>query len=367
MRKKMLPLEFRIYPESRDMSRQWFVKGISEIGKPVKFRVPNAPTEKQRLALAKAVIERYLTEGATSFKKKQKPIQAAHYILQVFTDILEEKKASLRLKSYRSYLSHLRNFNDFVAKEKVKHIDDDAARSFLMFLKNKGLSNTTINAHRVTLTHFYSELIKRKKGKLNPFKATIKLKENRVGAHFLTLTQIAKYKKYVLEHKENLWLPSLMQFYCFLRPSSELRFIRVEDVNLDRRTIRVDSKIAKNGKTEFVKIPDALFPHLEDLGLSDYPDKYFLLGLDSTPSIKPVSQNYWNSNFVKVREAIGLSDKYVFYSFKHSGAADYMNNTGDLMGLSRQMRHYSPDVTSVYLKSIGIEDLEKLRGGFTSL
>jgi integrase len=158
-----------------------------------------------------------------------------------------------------------------------------------------------------------------------------------------------------------------MQFYCFLRPSSELRFIQVADVDLVKKLIRVESKIAKNGKTEYVKIPDALVPYLEDLDLDSYPDNYFLIGLDGVPALKKVSYNYWSYHFREVRAALNMPDKYVFYSFKHSGAANYMDNTGDIVGLQRQMRHYSADVTSIYLRSIGIEDLTKLKTGFSVL
>lgn len=366
MRKKILPAEFRVYPLDQSLQKKWFVQGYDDNKKKVKFAIPDAPTVKKRLAFAEDILHRLRTKGVEDFKRAERKEIFANYVVAAFYDILEEKKAWLRKKSYQSYLSHLRNFSYYLEAKLCKRITEDVARDFLLYLKAKGISNTTINAHRLTLTHFYSEMIKRKQIKSNPFKATTKLRENREGACYLTLRMIEKYKSYVLEHKPFMWLPSILQFYCFIRPT-EMRFLQIADIDLRKKLIRVNAKIAKNGKTEFVKIPNPLLPYLEDLELEFYPDNYYLFGINGRPSPKPVSYNFWGYHFREIRKALKFPDKYVFYSFKHAGAANYMENTGDIVGLQRQMRHHSAEITSIYLKSIGIEDLERLKTGFSDL
>jgi site-specific recombinase XerD len=370
MRKKMFANEFRVYPSDYELAKVWFVQGWVEVDgnlKRMKWRVPMAKTVEQRLILANNIIKTLQKEGYSVRQKREKEFDAANFILANLNDLLIEKKASLRKKSYQSYRSHLRNFNDYCSEKKVCKVDEDVAREFLNFLKVKGRSNTTINAHRLTLKHFFSELVNRNRLKNNPFGLTKKLKENREGAHYMKLTEIAKYKKYVLEHKPFLWLPSIMQFYTFLRPSSELRFIKVADVDLDRKLIRVDSNISKNGQFDYVKIPLPLQTVLIDMNLEDYASNFFLIGLDGLPSEKPVSYNYWGSHFRQVRAAMRLSPKYKLYSFKHSGVVDFMRNGGNVMSLQRQLRHHSLDMTQIYLRSIGIEDMDNLESHFSEI
>jgi integrase len=372
MRKKNLLVgEFRVYPVSKSLAQSWFVQGliILQNGKTkrMKFRVPDAATVGERDALAAAIERELLEKGYQAKEKRESEFKAANYILRAMDELLIEKKNTVRKKTYQSYLSHLRNFNTFCGVKKVVHVSEGTAADFLKWLQVTGRSATTVNAHRVTLRYFFDVLFEQKKVKTKPFAATKKLKEHREGARYFNLQQIGKIKNYVLEHKPFLWLPCIMQFYTFLRPSAELRFIRVGDVDLGRGVIRVKSTIAKNGKNEFVKIPDGLRPYLLDLKLEDLPNDYFLIGHDGVPAEKGVSYNFWGGHFRAVRKALRFGEEYKFYSFKHSGAVDFILNGGNVAELQKQLRHHSLDMTAVYLRSLGIMDIDNLGSKFSAI
>jgi integrase len=158
-----------------------------------------------------------------------------------------------------------------------------------------------------------------------------------------------------------------MQFYCFLRPGAELRHVTVGDVDLDRKLIRVSAETAKNGRFEYVKIPRPLQEYLLGMNLEDYPSTFFLIGTDGRPSEQIIYENYLGEHFRQVRAALKFPDKYKFYSFKHSGAINFMMNGGNVLSLMRQLRHKSLNTTEVYLRSIGVEEVVGLETMFSAI
>lgn len=78
--------------------------------------------------------------------------------------------------------------------------------------------------------------------------------------------------KYMDEKEPELALFSKSIYFTFIRPG-ELRLLKVGDVLLDEKEIRIPGKISKNRKTEHVAIPDAFVPYLEylyDRGPGEY-------------------------------------------------------------------------------------------------
>ena len=61
-----------------------------------------------------------------------------------------------------------------------------------------------------------------------------------------------------------LWLACEIQYYCAIRPGTEVRLMKIGWIDFDRRKIRVPAPEAKTNRTDYVDVPDFLFEHMKD-------------------------------------------------------------------------------------------------------
>ncbi len=132
-------------------------------------------------------------------------------------------------------------------------ISEDHYRKFLAYLiDQRKLSQTSWNAYSQALRKFYEILSKCRK---NPY----------------------------------LWL--FCQFIsCTVIRLGELRLLQVDDIILEEKRVRIRAEISKNRKLQYVAIPEAFMPEIENLQLHCYAPTDYVFSHDQESAIAPPNQ-----------------------------------------------------------------------------
>lgn len=144
-------------------------------------------------------------------------------------------------------------------------------------------------------------------------------------------------------------------YYCFTRPGTEARLMKIEHLERDR--LFIPSENSKNRKGDWVSIPKVFQKELTELNLKQYPDHFYLFTITQTPGEVPVGKNYFYKRFKKILENTGLSNSsfnYDIYGFKHSGNINMYKSGVDLDVIQSQNRHQSIDQTNKYLRDLDL-------------
>lgn len=154
-----------------------------------------------------------------------------------------------------------------------------------------------------------------------------------------------------IKHKEPfLWLACEMLYYCAIRPGTEMRLLKVGDIDFTTRNICIRAELAKNKTTEYVGMPNCLYDYMIDLHLDLFDKNLYVFGRYGTPSIIPMGKNTMRNRFNSYRELLHISSDKKFYSWKHSGAISAALNGATIYEIKDQLRHRSIATTEEYLR-----------------
>ena len=159
---------------------------------------------------------------------------------------------------------------------------------------------------------------------------------------------------------EKKW-PDLMLFiefmyYCFIRPK-ELRHLKAGNILLDNNQIYIPAHISKNGQNGYVAIPVVFRSRLEFL--KQMPPGEWLFPSPSDPN-QPIGTNTMWRRHHDILKQLRFGDEYSLYSWKHTGAVQFIKSGGRVKELQIQLRHHSLDQVNEYLRQMGVWDLGHL-------
>jgi integrase len=346
----------QIYPKDRDMSKRWFVRIRTKVPftakRPRTLWIPNAETPQERLAIAKKLM--------ADFKLEPKPEPKKNIVLKGMFDLLTEMTPRIRHKTFLCYRNTLTTFESYCKVMNICNYSNKVAIDFLNYNLNQGKSGKTVNNYRIVLKTFFTKLGEKDKKIINIFAKTSKIKgHSKCPVHYKT-QQIAQLKEYMRENCEYLWSAVRFVFYCYIRPG-ELRQLKVCHFDFDDWTIKVPREVSKNGKEQFVAIPEAFRSELAPLCLYQYPQDFYIVGRDGRPSAQQVAQNYWSNEHRKMLRALNYAPDYNFYTWKHTGVVQAVKAGIGLKEIQTQLRHHSLDMTDIYLASFGLADMDNMR------
>jgi integrase len=199
---------------------------------------------------------------------------------------------------------------------------------------------------------------------VNPFSHIPELPEE-LGERLGFEPAVAAELMAAIEAQPRLHLFVLHVYLCMLRPT-EVRRLQLKDYDLARGVIHVPGEKSKNRQYATVTIPAVLLERLRREGFDRYPPEYHLFGalplgtydkrLRLVPGDAPCSINYVTLWHKQVAEDAGIAlGTETLYSWKDTGAHDFMASGGTLMALCRQCRHSDPKMTMRYLKRLGLD------------
>lgn len=347
MEKKNLPV-LKTYDFSP--VKRWCIETRNEqTNKRERKYVPNCATLKERKVLAEKMLKEALENNTSkvSFCIKSR-------ILQEF----ESRKDLWRRKTYQCKKCKLGIFTNWMLGK--EWTSENIGLFFRFLTSTKKLNNTTFNDYVgcikqalswCDMQHLVSEMDKRK--------------SNPEPAAYFTESQRKQLVAALREQNPNLLFFVEFVFYCFLRPRSELRLLRVGDVILEERKIVVPAKIAKNKKQQYIAIPDVFFATVKKQLKNRMPTEYLFPGLQPN---KPSGMNTYGRQHMELLKQLGFdTTRYKMYSWKHSGAVAAVRAGVHIKELQIQLRHHSLDQVDAYLRQLGVNDLCKLEKLFPTM
>jgi integrase len=356
--KKVIAIE--IYPKAQDLSSPWFVQYKLDDGKRLKKygKLSSFHTVEEKLQEAYRIIEAIKAEYG---EVKSKHEVSGHYLVRQIMKNFELRCPYVRKKTRSTYATKVKYFCSWFRENSNSPLvkSSGIGHAFVQHLRDKSLTNKTINSYRNTIKEFWP------KDEENPFKETIKLKEESVSYQYFDEVKQQQLCYEIPKRHPQLWLAVQLQFYLLLRPN-ELRTIKVGQFNLVDQKVQVNGADAKNHKTMFIAIPDELMPMLQFL--KSYPPYLYVFGQKGKPGLKPWGMKYFSNHHQQILKDLGYNTEvYKFYSWKHTGAVMFYLRTGDLKALQIQGRWHSLDMVDEYLKNLGVMDLEIIQRSFPKI
>lgn len=366
-----------------DVTKCWFVE--------YSFRLPQSDqmyrrriydglgtgTAEQRHQLAARIIDHindYLKSGeylnhdadyspvglTDSYRPEQQRYDAALARLQVRSLVpafLTERAPSLRKKSNQDYKAKMEIFCDWWAEHGSDAVVTNIQRCdvlpfFSWLATDKNLCRKTIEKYMQIVRAFFNWCEDKQ---LRPERSNPVYRVPKYGRVIdcspLPYTEDERERlKLAIEDREPyLWLACQMIYYGAIRPGTELRLLRVGDIDRESRTIRIRAEVAKNKRTQIVKMADTVIDQMERLGVFCYSQDMYLFGKYGRPGIEPMGKNTMRNRFNEYRELLKISRNKTFYAWKHTGAISAIDSGIDIMQLKDHLRHTSVATTEAYI------------------
>lgn len=348
MIKKFLP---KIFHGNKSLSSRWFVHYEDENGhRRRKYgNINSFNTIEERMLAAQKIVSELKLQQTIRF--------ASQFEKQILRE-LKQKESTWRKKTYQCKRSKLKIFFDWI---RGKELTKETVNAFFFdYLTNeRKIKESTYNDY---IRHIKNALSWHNKEHL--MEDIKKRKANCVPAQYFTESQRSFLIGVLKKENPDLWFVVQFVYYCFIRPRSELTFLKVGDIILEDKRILIPAKIAKNGKQEYVAIPDAFFPIVQRKISGKNPNEYLFPGQWGGK----IGLNTHGRQHRLLLKRLGFdTDRYKLYSWKHTGAVAAVRAGISLKELQIQLRHHSLDQVDEYLRQLGVADLWNLQKNFPSI
>jgi integrase len=335
------------------------------------LNVKQSKIERNRRANALRVfLSNRLKNGWNPFiKGVPKPTSQTKTLCAVFDEILELKKTSFKVKSYRNYNDVVSNFKKWLKLSGMQNITPTRLTTQHMrqysdyMVSVKSYAGKTHNNNIGILRALFSEMLDREIINENP---AIKIKNLKTdsGKNFpFTDHEKEVLLKYLKANRPQLYLACCFTYFCFIR-RSELIELKIQDINLDKKTIIIHSKGAKGRTQQSITIPVQFEEILKEFKITDYPKDYYVFGRRSRPNLnKIIKPDYFSYQFRLVADKLNIDKSKGYYAWKHTGVCALYNSLDkpDINIVRIQCRHTDIRTTMIYLRSIGLDVNEQIR------
>ena len=361
-------IEFYAYCESSDALKRKRIfcpakfKTVAMVERWANNYIPQLNTALEQGYHFKAVTMPGSEPGAVSqLPPISKSVTHPVLLTQVFKEILQDKKAQVRYRTFGTYKTVLAKFEAFLQSRGLTDIGLNEfttahAYEFRNYLTGHcSNTNKTTNNNLVAVKVFFEGAIE--KGYIDKNPLTIKsLPETDSDQHEVFTVEHQRILEDYLKDKDfALWVFTRLLYCAFIRPN-EIRGLRLQNIDLTKRTIDIPGKIAKNRRTETIPINQTLFSALLDYARTGQNiNTNYLFGKRLKIDKLPMALNHAYNRHKLALKACGLTDyNYTLYSWKHTGASRAYEVTKDILRLSKLLRHASTKETENYLRSIGV-------------
>lgn len=283
---------------------------------------------------------------------------AEQHLDHLIPRFIKHIKPSVKPKTLHDYKSKLSIFQDYVCNDIQNMPVPKISRTHLMpffesLASDRDLCRQTIEKYMQIVRTFFSwcEDIGIREEDSNPVKRVPKLgRVVDMSPGVFDSDDRIRLKNTIKPNEPWLWLACEMIYYCAIRPGTELRLLRVGDVDFENKIIRVRAELAKNNTTEIVGIPDVLLSYMYELNLHMYDKNLFIFGTQGVPANVALGKNTMRNRFNRYRDMLNISPEKKFYSWKHTGAISAAQNGASIFEIKDQLRHRSIQTTEEYLK-----------------
>lgn len=262
---------------------------------------------------------------------------------------------SARSKTIFSYTSRVNVLREYIATQPspitfAGQFDSAFVAGFLDWVYlDREVSARTRNNYLRWLHAFSAFMLQRKYIDSNPCENISKLREDPKSRQDISPKDLQRIVEYTDKNDPYYCLACLMEYFTFIRPT-ELSYIKIEYLNMKKKTIFIPASVSKNRMDGYVTLNDTLIKYMLKLGIFSAPGSYYLFGRDFKPNENRKGPNHFNQRWFTLRKELDLPDSYQFYSLKDSGIRDLANATG-VVNARDQARHSDISTTNKYLSS----------------
>lgn len=292
---------------------------------------------------------------------------------KILPDFLLEKESQLMLKSSTAYYSHSGIFLSWLKRNNYNHlpirkISSEIISEFFAYLARvRKLDKATCEKYFQNLRVIFKYAMKWGEIDRLPFDlAVLPHKKLDKGAEVIRPDDLPVLLNAIKEKDPQLYLGCMIEYYCFIRPGNELRLMKIGDIDLIRGMITVAQEHAKNQKRQVVTMPTQLIELCKEYGIDKADKNLFVFGKSRRFSTRSICSNNLTYRFNVIRNKLGMSKGYKFYSFKHTGATALHMSGISMRELMDQLRHTKLDATQHYLKKHGGIVNDRIRDNFPS-
>lgn len=255
-----------------------------------------------------------------------------------------KKHSEHTIRNYESDILEFYEFNN----SKLLH-DKEIVANYLKYLYDKDINNSSISRKLSSLRTFYGYLLKENKIEFNYFKNIKNPKKDKSLPKFVKEVDIdkmflvpdTKSKK----GQRNLLIIRLL--YGTGIRVSELINIKIKDINISDRTIKILGKGSKERIVVFgYNTKESLITYLSD-GYKEYNknnSEYLILNNNGSRLSTRYVREIIDDIIIKASINLHVSP----HMLRHTFATSLLNNGADLVSVKDLLGHSSLDTTSIY-------------------
>ena len=284
---------------------------------------------------------------------------------QTMEEVLEKYSAyqrrmfsdgAIREETMRDYISKVTVLRLWIEKSTrriyyVYQFDRPAVSAFMdWLLTERDIKIRTWNHYLTWLRGLFKWMMNRGYVKEDPTAGIDRMNFNKKAKDRTVIPEreLARIRMYLEEHNRHFLLACYILHYVFVRPH-EMTFIRVRDINIEKKTLYLYGDQTKNHDDAVLTLPDKVIKLMAELNVFDAPSHSYLFSEGCKPGEKKkeakMFRDYWNDH---VRKDLKMPSAYKFYSLKDTGITAMIRANMDVLTVRDQARHSSLAITNIY-------------------
>ncbi len=283
---------------------------------------------------------------------------------EVSKKYMEEALREKRPDTIRSYSSFISIFKDWL-KAKMKDVKCADLKGciisdFMDYVYNeRKVSATTYNNYVKMGRAIFTWMVDKYYILTNEF-SKVKLKKKEKKSRILIDAETrAKIKNYLLENNPNYLIICKLVYNTLLRPK-EIRMLRVGDILLEQKMVRVRCEVSKNKKERIVPLTQELVDDFKRIGIDKALPNHYVFSEQLRPGKNKISDAYMRKYWDKMRKQLKMSNNMVLYSLRDSGMTDMIKIAKfDDISVMQLADHHSLEMTTIYTNHVD-PNLQKL-------
>ncbi len=314
-------------------------------------RYPNVKDAKRHINNIVTSLNVKLSSGWTPFFESEDarlytPVKIA---LDAF---ISEKTKELRSNTMRSYMSFVNIFNNWVITLNPNlyssMVNHSLAVRFLDYVYNeRGVKQVAYNNYLKMAKAIFNWMVEKCYSKENPF---LKIKPKAKTQKTRILIP-ADYRVKIINHlritNPQFLVVCKLMYYSLIRPK-EILSIKIDDISLFNKTIRITAENAKNHKQRFCALTQDLIDDLLVMNLEMFPKNYYLFGSNLQPNKNPAGDARLRKDWDKLRKTLELPNEMQLYSFRDTGITEMIKSGIDDLTIMQHADHHSLSMTTIY-------------------
>jgi integrase len=288
--------------------------------------------------------------------------KASNKTFRFFSSIyLQRKSQNIELDpdTISTYKSKLRTFDMWLEKKNIAWVDisaitnNDILAFFHYIINDRKLSGNSVGKYEQLIRVVFDTALAENAISINPVYNVPKCKTiNDQTPRPIIEADINDFKNEIMRVDKQLWLAVCFEYYCFLRPGKELRWLKIQDIDFSRGVVDVDRFRSKTNLEKFPTIPMVFLDELQNTyRLHTYPRNWYVFSKNGSPGTQFLGKNNMRYRFREIRKRLNMPDLYKFYSWKHTGNSRAFDADISTRALSDQNGHSSFRTTEIYLKN----------------